>query len=333
MKKLIVVLVLSIICLTGCGKIKDSDIVGSFQKSFDKCKGYQLSGQLEVVSNDDTYQYDVLVDYQKDDYYKVSLVNLANQFEQIILKNQDGVFLLTPSLNKSFKFQSDWPYKNSQIYLLNSLVQDIKNDSKYSIQRKDDSYVIKTKVDYPNNHKLTYQKIVIGKDYQLKQVQVYDNNDTMIMKFVVKNIEYSPKFQDDYFELDSIIEEDEEKQEEEVEKTSVIEDVLYPLIIPSGTKLVGEEKVSKDSGERVIMTYEGEKSFLLVEETLDVFQDFTVIPSMGEIIPLTNTIGVITDNSLSWSNGNMEYYLVSDVMSTEEMIDIAESIVGIPSVK
>lgn len=333
MKKLIVVLVLSILCLTGCGKIKDSDIVGSFQKSFDKCKGYQLSGQLEVVSNDDTYQYDVLVDYQKDDFYKVSMINIANQFEQIILKNQDGVFLLTPSLNKSFKFQSDWPYKNSQIYLLNSLVQDIKNDSKYSIKRKDDSYVIKTKVDYPNNHKLMYQKIVIGKDYQLKQVQVYDNDDNLIMKFVIKSIEYSPKFKDDYFELDSIIEEDEEEQEEEVEKTSVIEDVLYPLIIPSGTKLVDEEKVSKDSGERVIMTYEGEKSFLLVEETLDVFQDFTVIPSMGEIIPLTNTIGVITDNSLSWSSGNMEYYLVSDVMSTEEMIDIAESIVGIPSVK
>ena len=29
--------------------------------------------------------------------------------------------MVTPSLNKSFKFQSDWPYNNSQVYLINSI--------------------------------------------------------------------------------------------------------------------------------------------------------------------------------------------------------------------
>ena len=104
-------------------------------------------------------------------------------------------------------------------------------------------------------------------------------------------------------------------------------------MIPSGTKLVQEEKISKDSGERVIMNYDGEKSFLLVEETVDVFQDFTVIPSSGEPFQLLDTIGVMTDNSLSWYSGNMEYYLVSDVMSKDEMIEIAQSIVGVSSFK
>ena len=35
------------------------------------------------------------------------------------------VRVLTPSLNKSFKFQSDWPYNNSQVYLLQTLLSDI----------------------------------------------------------------------------------------------------------------------------------------------------------------------------------------------------------------
>ena len=59
------------------------------------------------------------------DKFKVSLINNSTNHEQVILRNDDGVFVLTPSLNKSFKFQSDWPYNNSQIYLLGSIIDDL----------------------------------------------------------------------------------------------------------------------------------------------------------------------------------------------------------------
>ena len=81
------------------------------------------------------------------------------------------------------------------------------------------------------------------------------------------------------------------------------------------------------------MTYDGEKNFLLVEETMDVFNDLTIIPSSGEPFQLMDTIGVINDNSLSWFSGGMEYYLVSEVMDQDELIEIAQSIVGVSSVK
>ena len=42
---------------------------------------------------------------------------------------------------------------------------------------------------------------------------------------------------------------------------------------------------------------------------------------------------LLTDNSLSWSSGNTDYYLVSDVMNSEELIEVAQSIVGVISVK
>ena len=103
--------------------------------------------------------------------------------------------------------------------------------------------------------------------------------------------------------------------------------------MPSGTKLVDEERVKKDNGERVIMTYEGEKSFLLVEETMDVFNEFTIIPSSGEPFQLMDTLGVMTNNSLSWSSGTTDYYLVSDVMSKDEMIEVAQSIGNVNSLK
>ena len=60
---------------------------------------------------------------------------------QIILRNEEGVFVLTPALNKSFRFQSDWPQNSSQAYLYESLVRDILQDKKTLLLRKQISII------------------------------------------------------------------------------------------------------------------------------------------------------------------------------------------------
>lgn len=331
MKKIVLVILMVSMFLTGCGKLTQKDIVRDLSKKLDKSSGYKLSGELSITNNDEVYNYDIEVGYKKNDFYKVVLTNIANSHTQVILKNESGVYVVTPSLNKSFKFQSDWPYHNSQIYLLDALVHDIENDEDRSFQINDNKYIFNTKVKYPNNSKLTKQKIVINKSLKPEKVTVYDKNGTKSMEMKFKKVNYSPKFSKNYFEIDELI--DSSNVEDEVKETGSLEDVIYPLFLPSGTKLVDEERVSKDDGERVIMTYEGEKSFLLVEETADVFNEFTVIPSTGEPFQLMDTLGVMTTNSLSWTSSGIEYYLVSDVMSNDELVEIAQSIGGIVSMK
>ena len=90
-------------------------------------ESYYMKGNLSIISNEDNYLYDVEVSYEKENKFKVSLTNKVNNHTQIILRNDEGVFVLTPSLNKSFKFQSDWPYNNSQGYLLQSVIEDLKS--------------------------------------------------------------------------------------------------------------------------------------------------------------------------------------------------------------
>ena len=174
MKKIVFVLLMISILLTGCGKYSQKDIVKDLEKKYEKSTGYKLNGNLSVINNDETYNYKVDVSFKKDDFYKVVLTNVTNNHTQVILKNNEGVFVVTPSLNKSFKFQSDWPYKNSQIYLLNALINDIKNDDKKEFEIKDNKYEFKTKVNYPNNSSLVKQKIIMNKSYKLDKV-VVDN--------------------------------------------------------------------------------------------------------------------------------------------------------------
>ena len=116
------------------------------------------------------------------------------------------------------------------------------------------------------------------------------------------------------------------QKEKKNEKTLSIDNIVYPLYVPQGTVLSHEEKVDKENGERIILTFDGEKPFLLVEETANVQEDFSIIPIFGEPYFLNDTVGAVTENSLNWISGGIEYYLVSDVMGKTELIEIANSI-------
>src|SRR5699024_3232046 len=82
---------------------------------------------------------------------------------QIILKNKDGVFVLTPSLNKSFKFQSEWPDNSSQPYLYQSLINDIIKDSEATFEVTDAHYIFYIKTNYQSNNNLPFQEIYLDK--------------------------------------------------------------------------------------------------------------------------------------------------------------------------
>jgi len=80
--------------LVGCKKTESKDIIEGFKKNIDRSH-YILDGQMDIVSNEELYHYDVSVSYLEGDYYKASLVNKDTNYEQIILKNKSGVYVIT----------------------------------------------------------------------------------------------------------------------------------------------------------------------------------------------------------------------------------------------
>ena len=334
MKKIIILgTIIMMLFVTGCGKKDAGDIIKDLDKKVSSATSYQVEGRLQITNNDDTYNYDVTVSYQKPNKYRVSLVNTSNDHEQIILKNDEGVYVVTPSLNKSFKFQSDWPNNNSQVYLLNSIISDVNNDGDRIFEENKEGYMITTKVTYPNNTNLIKQKITMDKNLMFKTIEVLDSNDIpqMVMKF--NSIDLKANFDDDFFDLDSIIEQIDTNVEEKTEESNAIDDIIYPLYIPMGTSLVDKEKVAKTDGERIILTFDGEKPFLLVEETVSIEEEFSVIPTYGDPLLLADTVAALSSNSISWVSNGIEYYIVSDAMSQVELIEIASSINTVATIK
>ena len=351
-KKLLFLLILGLFILGGCGKVGEKDIIKDFSKKVNDSNAYYIEGTLEIVNNEDIYTYSVKVSYAEKDNYKVELNNTVNDHEQIILRNSDGVYVVTPRLNKSFKFQSDWPYNNSQVYLLGPLVDDINGDENRTFSKVDDGYTIVTSVNYPNNSKLVKQEILFDKDVNLKKVTVLDSdgNAQITMKFT--KIDLSSKFNDDYFDLKNIIEvkekestntddntntnsgdgntDDNAGNETKTEETSSIEDVVYPMYIPENTYLTNKEKVDKDNGERLILTFDGDNPFMLIEETVSYEEEHLIVPTYVELELMASTVAIVNDNSVSWIDNNIEYYVVSDKLSKQELLEIARSVSVLP---
>ena len=81
------------ICLTGCKKEDKKTILNKTYKTVNNAKGYMLEAEMELINNEDSYKYDVTVSYKKKENYRVSLRNKSNNHEQIILRNEDGVYV------------------------------------------------------------------------------------------------------------------------------------------------------------------------------------------------------------------------------------------------
>ena len=66
MKKYFIVMCLFLL-LCGCGKFNKEDIVKKFQEKIEKNNSYILKGTMSIVSNEDTFTYNVTAAKSKDD--------------------------------------------------------------------------------------------------------------------------------------------------------------------------------------------------------------------------------------------------------------------------
>ncbi len=326
MKKLIIFLLI-VMFLSGCGKNNEKDIIKDLSKKINNTDAYHMTGTLEIYRNEEKYTYDVDSSYRKQDNYKVSLINKNNNHEQIILKNEKNVYVLTPALNKSFKFQSDWPNNNSQIYLLQPIIADINNDADKIFEKDGNGYIITSKVNYGTERDFKNQKVYLDKDKNITKVEVLDSNKNIKMRLIVTNIDYKAKFDEDYFDINRYqkeIQNNIENQSSSENKTSTLTEIVYPMYLPIDTKLTGENIIKTDDGERAILTFGGESSFTIVQETLKDTASTNYV--YGDPYLILDTVGAITDSSVSWISNGVEYSVMSDVMDIDELLTVAQSV-------
>lgn len=305
MKKIL--LILSIIILVGCTN-KNQSL--NFKNKLEKTKSYYAEGTMEIINDQNKTTFNINVSKDNNNY-KVDFINTVSNYEQIILKNETGTYVISPKLNKSYKFNNTWPDNTNQIYLIDNIIKNI-DTKKYKNNK------IETKID--NN-----KQIVYFKNNRISKIEIRDKNDILKIRMIYKNIDFKPEFDKDYFKLDSI-------PTSKVEETSnKLDEIIYPMYMPLNTYLDNEEKTNDDS--RVILTFGGEKPFTIIEDVLNVKDKLNTTNMNGDIVLVDDKLGSQDDTSITWIDENIEYFATSKDLSKEELLEVAKSMGSVPLIK
>lgn len=347
---LALMLVVVAVVLAACGTPSKEDVMKKLSNKWNDTKGYELQATMEIKTGAEPRMYDVEVWHTKPDFYRVNVTQDGSGDSQMIVRNDEGVFVVAPSLGKTYKFQSDWPEQNSQAYLIGALSEDIKADTNATMTEKDKTYVFETVT--RNNHKkvLPTQEIHIDKKTLLpKHVSILDENKEEQIRITFKKItlgtdrdadEYAvepsaneeksdekPKADSETSDDEANVEEkaDEEESDDEAMEDQTSLNTYYPTVQWEGVTLLDEEAVQTDNGERVFMTFGETKKYTIIQERAMPSESSLPVSVEGDPVDLGFTVAAVTDKSIRWESNGVSFFIASEMLTRDEMIEVALS--------
>jgi outer membrane lipoprotein-sorting protein len=319
-----------VIVLSACGSKSQEDVVKALNSKLGDLESYKVNAKMTLQMGAEPQVYDVEIWHKDPNYYRVNLKNAKQDQSQMILRNDEGVFVLTPALNKSFKFQSEWPQNSSQAYLYESLIKDIVEDKEAKFEATKDHYVFETKTRYQNNKMLPIQEIKLNKkDLSPSVVKVMDPDRNALVTVEFSSLKSDAGFDKKDFDMKNNMDRAQIGLPVMAEVSGKEFSVKYPTAEIQGVSFIGEKEVPMEDGKRVILTFDGEKSYTLIQEMA------TVVPTMGgatyvkgEPVDLGFTVGALTDRSITWTQDGVDFMIASNDLSPEEMVMLARSVQG-----
>lgn len=320
--------------LAACGSKSQDDVVKDLNDKLEKLSGYKVHAKMTLKMGTDSQVYNVEIWHKDPTYYRVNLKNAEKDQSQMILRNDEGVFVLTPALNKSFRFQSNWPQNSSQAYLYESLIKDILADKNAKFSTTKNYYIFETKTRYQNNKMLPIQEIKLNKkDLSPAVVKVMDPDRTALVTVEFSKVTFNASMDKSDFDMKKNM----TRAQLGLPAMGNLKDTSFTVKYPTAplldTRLMEEKNVKIDDGKRVVLTYDGDKPFTLIQEKMDV-KTAAAVPTItptyveGEPVDLGFTIGAISNHSITWSQDGVDYIIASKKLTKSEMVDIARSVQG-----
>ncbi|HLO10873.1 MAG TPA: outer membrane lipoprotein carrier protein LolA [Pseudoneobacillus sp.] len=320
---------LVIFALTACGSKSQQDVVKELNSKLGDLNSYKVNAKMTLQMGAEPQVYNVEIWHKDPTYYRVNLKNAKQDQSQMILRNDEGVFVLTPALNKSFKFQSDWPQNSSQAYLYESLIKDIVEDKEAKFEATKDFYVFETKTRYQNNKMLPIQEIKLNKkDLSPAVVKVMDPDRNALVTVEFSNVKFDASFDKDDFDMKKNMSRATVGLPAMAEVAGNEFAVKYPSAEIPGVSLIEEKEVTIEDGKRIVLTYGGgEKSYTLIQEKAVAVPTFGSTSFVkGEPVDLGFTVGALTERSITWTQNGVDYMIASNDLSQEEMVMLARSV-------
>lgn len=332
-KKIMVVVLILALLGVGVWKVFFSNptISDTLENVNKNLTSYQLEATMELNNGEEQRNFTVTVSYAKKDekdLFRVSLYDTTINQEQIMLRNDEGVYVLTPTLNQVYQFKSGWPLNSAKPYIYQSLLEVF--DGEYTTKKVDDGIIVTSEPNYKNAPQYTKQEIKFTSDLVPLWVHLYNDKNEILVNVTFTKVETNVEFNDDYFNLSKNME---ESRKNLSNTTGATFDDL-PLMV-NGVDMdvsVKDQTNANIDGEKVYITaYQGEASFTVVQKIVEGSEEMNVTEIEGDLVLLVNGFAALDTDKVTYLYNGVECTIYGDDLSVASYIDIANGleVVGI----
>ena len=291
---------------------------------------YQLEATMELNNGEEQRNFAVKVSYLKkdEDLFRVSLYDTTINQEQIMLRNEDGVYVLTPTLNQVYQFKSGWPLNSAKPYIYQSLLEVF--DGEYTTQKVNDGIIVTSQLNYKNSPRYERQEIKFTNDLIPLWVHLYDNQNNLLVNVTFTKFDKNVEFSDDFFKLSTNME---QSRENLSSSTGATFDDLPLMITGADINVSVKDQTNANiDGEKVyIMSYEGDASFTVVQKIVDSSEEMSINEIEGDLALLINGFAAIDEDKVTYLYNGVECTIYGENLSVANYISIANGleVVGI----
>jgi outer membrane lipoprotein-sorting protein len=299
--------------LAGCGTQTSDSVKKDLNHLSQNLKSYKSTAMMSVKMQNSIQKYYIETWYQAPDQYKIMLGNENKDISQVILKNPEGIFIVSPQLKKSFRFKGEWAENQGHIYLYHSVIKRI-IDSKDLHFSKENGAVAFDMPMSPENPLVARQKIELdSKTLYPKVVTLLDKQDSPIVTVQYDSFKTGLTFSKDDFDPNKAMA---LAKNDDVAVIAGQKDfgVVEPTYLPEGTKKLDDTETDHS----ILIRYDGTHNVTLEEERPqpedNAFTNGTLYDIYG--VPAVVT-GSQDARTMYWLFDNVQYSLSSSLPISE----------------
>lgn len=286
---------------------------------------YHMEANMETLTHDDKRNFYVCIDYKKDndkDLFRISLLDKNINQQQIMLRNKDGVYVLTPSLNQVYTFTGDYPLNSQKPYLFHSMLEAL--DSEYNIEKVSDGYLLSFVPKYENSPNWVKEDIKLSLEFKPMWVNIYDQNNTIVCSVNFTKAEFNVDLSEDDFNVEINM-----KNAKETSSTINRSDEELPFVVVDNiiNSELNEQTEATVNGKTVyILSYKGNQNFTIIQSVVETTEELSYQTVSGTIVEFTQGLGVFNNSYLTYYYNGIKYEIYSSSLTVNEMIDIVSSL-------
>lgn len=287
---------------------------------------YHMEGTMDVTNNEDIRSFYVEVDYKKEDnqdFFRISILDKNINQEQIMLRNKDGVYVLTPSLNQVYTFKGDYPLNSQKPYLFHSMLEALDGD--YELEKVSDGYLLSFVPKYENSPTWVKEDIKLSSDFKPVWVNIYDNNNSLVCSINFSKVDFDVSLSDDDFNVEMNMKKSQENVKTEVNKT--IDDL--PLMVVDNqvsSSLNQQTEATVDGNTVFILSYTGNQNFTIIQSLMTQSEEISYSEVSGNLVNFDKGVGFYNNQYLTYMYNGVKYEIYSDSLEVNEMIEIVSSL-------